>query len=191
MKRSHFVTCPLEKISIRSLRFVIVAIRSARLSKNARRAVFVIDSRKDARAASAGGILITRLMVRGAAGVVTDGGFRDSAEIASLGFPAFHCRPSAPTNLTLHQAIEINGPIGCGDAPVFPGDVVVGDADGVIIIPAGVADEVADETTEMTAFEDFVTEQVQAGEFDPGSVPGDRRPRRWWTSPIGERKTGR
>src|SRR6476646_2949561 len=58
-------------------------------------AVFVVDSRKDARAASAGGILITRLMVRGAAGVVTDGGFRDSAEIASLGFPAFHSRPSA------------------------------------------------------------------------------------------------
>src|SRR5271163_541051 len=52
--------------------------------------VMVIDSRKDARAASAGGILVTRLMKRGAAGVVTDGGFRDSAEIASLDFPAFH-----------------------------------------------------------------------------------------------------
>src|SRR6476646_4435046 len=134
-------------------------------------AVFVIDSRKDPRAASAGGILITRLMVRGAAGVVTDGGFRDSAEIASLGFPAFHSRPSAPTNLTLHQAIEINGPIGCGDAPVLPGDVVVGDADGVIIIPAGIADELADETTEMTAFEDFVTEQVRAGRSILGLYP--------------------
>src|SRR5512140_3178032 len=126
-------------------------------------AVLVMDSRKDARAASAGAILVTRLMQRGVAGVITDGGFRDSAEIASLGLPAFHSRPSAPTNLTLHQAIEINGPIGCGDAPVFPGDVVVGDADGVIIIPAGIADEIADETTEMTAFEDFVTEQVRAG----------------------------
>jgi regulator of RNase E activity RraA len=134
-------------------------------------AVFVIDSRKDARAASAGGILITRLMVRGAAGVVTDGGFRDSAEIASLGFPAFHSRPSAPTNLTLHQAIEINGPIGCGDAPVFPGDVVVGDADGVIIIPAEIADEIADETTEMTAFEDFVTESVRGGRSILGLYP--------------------
>jgi regulator of RNase E activity RraA len=134
-------------------------------------AVFVIDSRKDARAASAGGILITRLMVRGAAGVVTDGGFRDSAEIASLGFPAFHSRPSAPTNLTLHQAIEINGPIGCGDAPVFPGDVVVGDADGVIIIPAEIADEIADETTEMTAFEDFVTESVRGGHTILGLYP--------------------
>jgi regulator of RNase E activity RraA len=134
-------------------------------------AVFVIDSRKDARAASAGGILITRLMVRGVAGVVTDGGFRDSAEIAALGFPAFHSRPSAPTNLTLHQAIEINGPIGCGDAPVFPGDVVVGDADGVIILPANIADELADETTEMTAFEDFVTEQVRGGHSILGLYP--------------------
>ena len=84
-------------------------------------AVMVMDSRKDARAASAGAILVTRLMKRGVAGVVTDGGFRDSAEIAALGFPAYHHRPSAPTNLTLHQAIDINVPIGCGDAPVFPG----------------------------------------------------------------------
>jgi regulator of RNase E activity RraA len=134
-------------------------------------AVMVMDSRKDARAASAGGILVTRLMARGAAGVVTDGGFRDSAEIASLGFPAFHSRPSAPTNLTLHQAIEINGPIGCGDAPVFPGDVVVGDSDGVIVLPAHLADELAEEATEMTAFEDFVTAEVRGGRSILGLYP--------------------
>jgi regulator of RNase E activity RraA len=134
-------------------------------------AVMVIDSRKDARAASAGGILVTRLMQRGVAGVVTDGGFRDSAEIAALGFPAFHARPSAPTNLTLHQAIDINVPIGCGDAPVFPGDVIVGDADGVIVIPAHLADEIAAEAVEMTAFEDFVTEEVQKGRSILGLYP--------------------
>jgi regulator of RNase E activity RraA len=126
-------------------------------------AVMVMDSRKDARAASAGSILVTRLMKRGVAGVVTDGGFRDSAEIARLGFPAYHHRPSAPTNLTLHQAIDINVPIGCGDAPVFPGDVILGDSDGVIVIPANIADEIAEEAYEMTAFEDFVTEQVTGG----------------------------
>src|SRR6185437_9162503 len=125
--------------------------------------VLVMDSRKDARAASAGAILVTRLMQRGCAGVVTDGGFRDSAEIARLGFPAFHQRPSAPTNLTLHQAIEINVPIGCGDAPVFPGDVILGDADGVIVIPAHLAAEIANEAFAMTALEDFVTEEVQKG----------------------------
>ncbi|MBT2302574.1 ribonuclease activity regulator RraA [Variovorax paradoxus] len=134
-------------------------------------AVLVIDSRKDARAASAGGILVTRLMKRGTAGVVTDGGFRDSPEIAKLGFPAYHCRPSAPTNLTVHQAIDINVPIGCGDAPVFPGDVIVGDAEGVIVIPAHLADEIAAEATEMTAFEDFVQEKVLEGRSILGLYP--------------------
>ncbi len=134
-------------------------------------AVLVIDSRKDARAASAGGILVSRLMKRGVAGVVTDGGFRDSPEIAKLPFPAYHQRPSAPTNLTLHQAIAINEPIGCGDAPVFPGDVVVGDAEGVVVIPAHLADEVAAEATEMTAFEDFVQEKVMEGRSILGLYP--------------------
>jgi len=134
-------------------------------------AVLVMDSRKDARAASAGSILVTRLMKRGVAGVVTDGGFRDAAEIGKLGFPAYHQRPSAPTNLTLHQAIDINVPIGCGDAPVFPGDVILGDSDGVIVIPAHLADEIADEAYEMTAYEDFVTERVQAGQGIFGLYP--------------------
>jgi regulator of RNase E activity RraA len=134
-------------------------------------AVMVIDSRKDARAASAGGILVTRLMQRGAVGIVTDGGFRDSAEIAALDIASYHVRPSAPTNLTVHQAIDINVPIGCGDAPVFPGDVIVGDADGVIVLPAHLADELAAEATEMTAFEDFVTERVRAGQPTRGLYP--------------------
>ncbi|CAN7672806.1 ribonuclease activity regulator RraA [Variovorax paradoxus] len=134
-------------------------------------AVLLMDSRKDARAASAGGILVSRLMKRGVAGVVTDGGFRDSPDIAKLGFPAYHQRPSAPTNLTLHQAIDINVPIGCGDVAVWPGDVVVGDAEGVIVIPAAMADEVAAEATEMTVFEDFVQEKVLEGRSILGLYP--------------------
>jgi regulator of RNase E activity RraA len=134
-------------------------------------AVFVIDSRKDARAASAGSILVTRLMQRGVAGVVTDGGFRDSPEIATLAIPAYHNRPSAPTNLTRHQALDINVPIGCGDVPVFPGDVVVGDGEGVVVIPAHLAGEIADEAVEMTAFEDFVTEEVKKGRSILGLYP--------------------
>ena len=134
-------------------------------------AVFVIDSRKDARAASAGSILVTRLMKRGVAGIVTDGGFRDAAEIAKLAIPSFHHRPSAPTNLTLHQALDINVPIGCGDAPVFPGDVIVGDGDGCVVIPAHLADEIAEEAVEMTAFEDFVTEKVCEGRSILGLYP--------------------
>ncbi len=134
-------------------------------------AVMVIDSRKDARAASAGSILVSRLMVRGVAGIVTDGGFRDSPEIAALAIPAYHNRPSAPTNLTLHQALDINVPIGCGDAPVWPGDVVVGDGEGVVVIPAHLADEIASEAVEMTAFEDFVQEEVLKGRSILGLYP--------------------
>ena len=134
-------------------------------------AVMVIDSRKDARAASAGAILVTRLMKRGVAGIVTDGGFRDSPEIAKLAIPAYHQRPAAPTNLTLHQALDINVPIGCGDAPVFPGDVIVGDGEGVVVLPTHLADELADEAVEMTAFEDFVADEVQKGRSILGLYP--------------------
>jgi regulator of RNase E activity RraA len=134
-------------------------------------AVMVFDSRKNARAASAGAILVARLMMRGVAGVVTDGGFRDSPEIAELKFPAYHQRPSAPANLTLHQALDINVPIGCGDVAVFPGDVIVGDREGVVVIPAAIADDVAAEAFEMTAFEDFVTEEVLKGRSIVGLYP--------------------
>jgi len=134
-------------------------------------AVLIIDSRKSARAASAGSILVSRLMVRGVAGVVTDGGFRDADLIAELDIPSYHQRPTAPTNLTLNQALDINVPIGCGDVAVFPGDVIVGDNDGVMVIPSEIADEVAEEGTKMTLFEDYVTEKVLEGHTIIGLYP--------------------
>ena len=108
---------------------------------------------------------------RRVAGIVTDGGFRDTPDIEKLEIPAYHNRPAAPTNLTLHQAIDINVPIGCGDTAVFPGDVIVGDAEGVVVIPAALADEIADEATEMTAYEDFVTDEVLRGRSIIGLYP--------------------
>lgn len=133
--------------------------------------VMVIDSRQDARAASAGSILVTRLMVRGAAGIVTDGGFRDSPAISQLDFPAYHHRPSAPTNLTHHQAIDIDVPIACGGAAVFPGDVIVGDDEGVIVIPVDIAEEVCAEALEITLYEDFVSHEVLRGRSIKGLYP--------------------
>ena len=91
--------------------------------------------------------------------------------IAKLAIPTYHNRPAAPTNITLHQALDINVPIGCGDAPVFPGDVIVGDGEGVVVIPAHIADEIAAEAVEMTAFEDFVTEEVRKGRSIIGLYP--------------------
>ncbi|MEP3046151.1 MAG: ribonuclease activity regulator RraA [Roseibium sp.] len=133
--------------------------------------VLVIDSRMNARAASAGSILVRRLQKKGGAGIVTDGGFRDADGIAEMEIPAYHARPSAPTNLTLHEAIDINVPIGCGDAPVFPGDVIVGDGDGVIVLPAHLVEEVTDECSGMEDFEQFVLESVEAGASIIGLYP--------------------
>jgi regulator of RNase E activity RraA len=136
-------------------------------------AVMVIDSRGDASAASAGGILVTRLWKRGAAGVVTDGGFRDTPDLATLPFAAYHRQPSAPTNLIKHHAVDIDVPIGCAGVPVYPGDTIVGDTEGVVVIPEAMTDEVADEAFDQTAFEDFVTEKVRAGNSIFGIYPPD------------------
>lgn len=151
--------------------------------------VFVIDSRKDRRAASAGSILVTRLMMRGAAGIVTDGGFRDSPAIAQLDVPAYAVHPSAPTNLIRHHAVDLNVPIGCGDVPVFPGDIVVGDGEGVAVIPAHLANEVAEEALAMTLYEEWVEWQVKAGAPIIGLYPANSETRNryddWRKSPQG------
>lgn len=133
--------------------------------------VLVMDCRLDATAASAGSILITRLQIRGCAGVVTDGGLRDAEEIAKLDMPSFCARPSAPTNLTKHQALDLNVPIGCGGVAVFPGDIAVGDGDGVIIIPAELADDIAAEAKGMETYEAWVVDQVKAGASIIGLYP--------------------
>lgn len=133
--------------------------------------VLVVDCRRDIRAAGAGSILVTRTMMRGAAGVVTDGGLRDSPTIEALNYPVYCGGRSAPTNLTRHHAVDINVPIACGDVPVYPGDVIVGDREGVVVIPRHLADEVARQGAEQSLFEDFVTERVLAGRSTFGLYP--------------------
>ena len=133
--------------------------------------VLVMDCRQDASAASAGSILATRLEIRGCAGVVTDGGLRDADEISKMTLPAFCAKPSAPTNLTKHQALDLNVPIGCGGVAVFPGDIAIGDGDGVMIIPAEIADDIAAEAKGMEHFENWVIEEVKSGKPIIGLYP--------------------
>ena len=139
--------------------------------------VLVMDSRKDARGASAGDILLRRIMKRGAVGAVTDGGFRDTPAIREMGFAVYQTRASAPTGPIFHHAADFNLPIACGDVAVFPGDVMVGDGEGVICLPAHLAEELAHEAFEMTAYEDWVEEQVMAGAALPGIYPQTDRSR--------------
>jgi regulator of RNase E activity RraA len=133
--------------------------------------VLVIDARGDRRAATAGGILITRLMIRGAAGIVTDGCLRDTPNIARLFFPVYAAGASPPTNLARHHAIDINLAVACGDVAVYPGDIIVGDNEGVVVIPSAIANEVAEEASAMTEFEDWVETEVGAGRSLRGLYP--------------------
>jgi regulator of RNase E activity RraA len=133
--------------------------------------VLVIDCRGDARAASAGGILVRRLAVRGVAGLVSDGGLRDTLEIAERDFPVYCKAPSAPISLIHHHAVDTNVPIACGGVAVYPGDVIVGDAEGVIVIPRGIADQVAADTYEQEKLEEFVQQEIASGRPLPGVYP--------------------
>jgi regulator of RNase E activity RraA len=135
--------------------------------------VLVVDCRGDRAAASAGGILLTRLAVRGAAGFVSDGCVRDTPEIAGTTFPVFCAGGSAPLNLVRHHAADAQRPIGCGGVAVYPGDVIVGDGEGVVVIPAHLADEVARDAAEQESLEEFVTEEIRRGRPLPGTYPPD------------------
>ena len=133
--------------------------------------VLVMDCRRDTRAASGGSILLTRLGVRGVAGVVTDGGMRDSDTIAGMAFPVYGAGGSPPLNLVIHHAVDFNVPIGCGGVAVFPGDVIVGDAEGVVVVPAHLADEVARDAAEQVVLEEFVMQEVAGGRPLAGTYP--------------------
>jgi regulator of RNase E activity RraA len=134
--------------------------------------VLVIDCRGDTCAACAGQILVTRLMKRGVAGLVGDGGIRDAGPIGEMTqFPVFCAGPSAPLNLARHHAVESNVPIGCGGVAVYPGDVIVGDRDGVVVIPHALTDEVARDAAEQEELEEFLLERVIGGAALAGTYP--------------------
>ena len=133
--------------------------------------VLVLDCRGETRVASGGEILTTRLMVRGAAGLVSDGPVRDSGAIGELDFPVFCAGGSAPLNLLQHHAADLNVPIGCGGVAVYPGDILVGDDEGVVVIPAQLADEVALDAAEQEKMEAFILQKVQGGAMLRNTYP--------------------
>ena len=137
--------------------------------------VFVIDARGDTRAGTMGSILASRLQVRGCTGIVTDGAYRDSPTIVASGLPAYAAAMNAHTNKTIHHPSEIQVPIACGGVAVFPGDILVGDGEGVVVIPELLAEEVAIEAEEMEQKERFITEKIRAGASIVGTYPPDEQ----------------
>src|SRR5262249_34554138 len=126
--------------------------------------VLVIDARQERGAGTIGDILTARALARGAAGIVTDGGLRDSAAVAGLELPVYHqSRHPAPLGV-LHYPADTNVPIACGGALIVPGDVIVGDTDGVVVVPAALAEEVAFDALEQERREAWALQRVRAGE---------------------------
>ena len=139
--------------------------------------VLVMDCRGQSKAASLGNILATRFMVRGGAGIVTDGAVRDLGGFQTLAMPTFASGISPTTNLAQHHAVDLDVPIGCGEVAVYPGDVIVGDGDGVVCLPAHLADEVARDAVEQERLEEFVLARIESGLPLRGTYPPDSETR--------------
>lgn len=137
--------------------------------------VLVIDSRDDVRAASAGDMLVTRAMHRGAAGFVTDGAVRDGRTISELPFPTYARTTTATTRLSYFHVADLQQPIGCAGVAVYPGDVMVGDDDGVVCIPRSIVEQIATDAIEQEQMESYLHQRVQGGEPLWGVYPPDER----------------
>ena len=135
--------------------------------------VLVIDARGDTRAGTMGSILAARIQMRGCTGIVTDGAYRDSPTIAASGLPAYAAAMNAHTNKTVHHPSEIQVPIACGGVAIYPGDLIVGDEEGVVVIPPHLAEEVAVEAEEMELKERFILEKIRRGASIVGNYPPD------------------
>jgi regulator of RNase E activity RraA len=133
--------------------------------------VLVIEARGDTRAGTLGDILATRIWQRGAAGIVSDGAFRDTPSFVEIEMPTYSKAQNPNLSSSVHHPIEINGPIVCAGVTVLPGDVVVGDAEGVIVVPFDIADDVATTAAEQEEREEFIIGKIREGSSILGVYP--------------------
>ena len=133
--------------------------------------VLVIEARGERGTGTLGDILSLRAQVRGAAGIVTDGGVRDLAAVTALDIPTYHAGPHPAVLGRRHVPWDTDITVACGGAAVQPGDVIVGDADGVLVIPPSVVERVVDGAIEQELEETFIAEQVAGGESVDGLYP--------------------
>lgn len=134
-------------------------------------AVLVWAPGGDGRASCMGDMMALRLKMRGVAGAITDGGYRDAPGIVKTGLPAFQAQASGPaTPIWLHPA-DVNVPVGVAGVAIYPGDIIVADHDGVIAIPRHLADEIAAETENVADYEAFVEHHLRRGRSIMGLFP--------------------
>jgi 5-oxopent-3-ene-1,2,5-tricarboxylate decarboxylase / 2-hydroxyhepta-2,4-diene-1,7-dioate isomerase len=133
--------------------------------------VLVIEARGELGAGTIGDILALRVRQRGGAGVVTDGAARDATAIAQLGLPVYYAAPHAAVLGRRHVPMDSGLPVTCAGVLVMPGDVVCGDAEGVMVVPAQLADEVAEGALRLEEEERYITSRVAEGLSLDGLYP--------------------
>ncbi|GAA1139401.1 2-keto-4-pentenoate hydratase/2-oxohepta-3-ene-1,7-dioic acid hydratase in catechol pathway/regulator of RNase E activity RraA [Nesterenkonia lutea] len=133
--------------------------------------VIVIEARGERGSGTLGDILALRAAQRGAAGVVTDGGVRDYSTVAEIDLPVFSQGAHPAVLGRRHVPWDADLTIACGGATVQPGDIIVGDDDGVIILPPGIAEDVADAALTKEIEDAWIAEQVKAGHPVDGLFP--------------------
>lgn len=126
--------------------------------------VLVVGARGQAAAGVLGDIYVTRALQRGAAGIVTDGSLRDTPAVKAIDFPVYYQSSHAATSWRLHLPVETNVPIACAEVLVMPGDIIVGDGEGAMVIPSALVEEVAEAAAEQELREEFILERVEKGE---------------------------
>jgi regulator of RNase E activity RraA len=133
--------------------------------------VAVADARGLTEAAIFGDILVARMRKRGVAALVTDGTMRDAAGVLATGLPVWCTGAAAPSSVAGHIFVGWQEPIGCGGVAIFPGDIVVADGDGAVVIPIALVEEVAKLGPEQERFENWALAEVQRGLPLPGLYP--------------------
>ncbi len=133
--------------------------------------VLVVSTGPELRSGTFGDILVARMQVRGLAGIVSDGAMRDVPVVSKMKLPVFSACAAAPPSMTTLHPVDVQVPIGCGGVPVYPNDIIVSDADGVVVIPRHMAAEVARDSFEQERLEKFVAMRVKQGHTIPGLYP--------------------
>jgi 2-keto-4-pentenoate hydratase/2-oxohepta-3-ene-1,7-dioic acid hydratase in catechol pathway/regulator of RNase E activity RraA len=125
--------------------------------------VLVIEARGEPGAGTIGDILALRAQIRGAAGIVTDGPVRDTSAVADLEIPTYAAGSHAAVLGRRHVPMDIDVPISCGGVLVLPGDILVGDDDGVLVVPATLVDEVAAAALAQEREEAYILDRIRGG----------------------------
>ena len=139
--------------------------------------VLVIEARGETGSATLGDVLALRAHARGAAGIVTDGAVRDADAVAAVGIPVWSAGNHPAVLGRKHVPWEADVTVACGGTTIQPGDIVVGDADGVIVLPPALAEEVVDAALAQEDEDAWVAQQVAAGHAVHGLFPMDAQVR--------------